>query len=282
MRLRLQTNKVTNHYCTTTWDIDIEFFAGVEDGSPQQESVDPLAKRLDFGVEPSALTREQHGTRYISLPNMRLAVVFEKFWLAILHKNKLVEFRSSKHPTLLESGQCLLFALAMRHRRNGKESLVIARVSRVELLLVDTARKRYPREAEHCRLPALAAKWGVTFVRCIVLDSHSIRIADEIVNLSRGCLGIIHQFALKTGEPHFCHVSDLGKTVSFTRSDSKIVYPIFRRPLSLHAYDSTPIECSAGDTTIIGETSNAGGSSAGAGNAPAPHHLPPRPLCRLS
>ena len=165
----------------------------MEDGSPQQESVDPLAKRLDFGVEQSALTREQHGTRYISLPNMRLAVVFEKFWLAILHiENKLVEFRSSKHPTLLESGQCLLFALAMRHRRNGKELLVIARVSRVELLLVDTARKRYPREAEHCRLPALAAKWGVTFVRCIVLDSHSIRIADEIVNLSRGCLGVIH------------------------------------------------------------------------------------------
>ena len=30
----------------------------MEDGSPQQESVDPLAKRLDFGVEPSALTRE--------------------------------------------------------------------------------------------------------------------------------------------------------------------------------------------------------------------------------
>ena len=93
--------------------------------------------------------------------------------------------------------------LAMRHRRNGKELLVIARVSRVELLHVDTARKRYPREAEDCRLPALAAKWGVTFVRCIVLDSNSIHIVDEIVNLSRGCLGIIHQFALKTGEPHF-------------------------------------------------------------------------------
>ena len=81
---------------------------------------------------------------------------------------------------------------------------------------------------QHCRLPALAAKWGLTFVRCIVLDSHSIRIADEIVNLSRGCLGIILQFALKTGEPHFCHVSELGKTVSFTRSESKIAYPIFR------------------------------------------------------
>ena len=118
----------------------------------------------------------------------------------------------------------------------------------MELLHVYKASKRYPSEAEDCRLPALAAKWarGVTFVRCIVLDSHSIRIADEIVNLSRGCLGIIHQFALKTGEPHFCHISDSGKQVSFTLSDSKIVYPIFHLPLSLQAYDSTPIECSAG------------------------------------
>ena len=75
-------------------------------------------------------------------------MVFEKFWLAILHKNKLVEFRSSKHPTLPETGQYLVFALAMRHRRNGNESLVIARVLRVELLHVDTASKRYPSEAE--------------------------------------------------------------------------------------------------------------------------------------
>ena len=63
-----------------------------------------------------------------------------------------------------------------------------------------------------------------------------------------------------------------GEQVSFTLSDSKIVYPIFHRPLSLQAYDSIPIECSAGDTKIIGETSNAGGSSAGAGNMiPAPN-----------
>ena len=89
-------------------------------------------------------------------------------------------------------------------------------------------------------------------LRCIVLDSNSISIVDEIVNLSRGCLGTIHQFALKTGEPHFCHISDSGKQVSFTLSDSKIVYPIFHLPLSLQAYDSTPIECSAGNTKILG------------------------------
>ena len=165
----------------------------------------------------------------------------------------------------------------MRHRRNGKEPLIIARVSRVELLHVNKSSKRYPREAEDCRLPALATQWGVTFVHCIVLDSHSIRNADEIANLSLGCLGIIHQFALKTGQPHFCHVSYLGKTVSFTLSDSKIVYPMFHRPWSLHAYDSPPIECSTGDTTIVGETSNAGGSSAGAGDTPASHHSPTPP-----
>ena len=31
-------------------------------------------------------------------PMVRLAVVHEKYWLAILHKSKLMEFRSSKHP----------------------------------------------------------------------------------------------------------------------------------------------------------------------------------------
>jgi hypothetical protein len=70
-------------------------------------------------------------------------------------------------------------------------------------------------------------------VRCIVLDKDSIRIADEIANVSKGCEGIVHLFALKTGVPHFCHVSDVGKTVSFTLQDGKIVHPIFRRPLSL-------------------------------------------------
>ena len=46
--------------------------------------------------------------RYFLLPHMRLAVVHEKYWRAILHKDKLIEFRSSKR---------LLFALAMRHQR---------------------------------------------------------------------------------------------------------------------------------------------------------------------
>ena len=35
----------------------------------------------------------EQGPRYIKLPHMRLALVHEKYWLAILHKDKLVEFR---------------------------------------------------------------------------------------------------------------------------------------------------------------------------------------------
>ena len=35
---------------------------------------------------------------------MRLPVVFEKFWLAILHKNKLVEFRSVSESLTVTAG----------------------------------------------------------------------------------------------------------------------------------------------------------------------------------
>jgi len=178
---------------------------------------------------------------------MRLVVVLEKFWLAILRKDKLIEFRSSNHAILLNACQCLLFALPMRHRRNGKGALICARVLSAELLDVDQACAAFPREAEDCNLTDLAARWGVTFVRCIALDKDSIRIADEITNLSMGCQGIVHQFALKTGVPHFCHARDLGKTVSFTLPDGKVVYRSFRR----HDCDSR--ERSADEATCIGE-----------------------------
>lgn len=186
---------------------------------------------------------------------MRLVVVHEKYWLAILHQDKLIEFRSSKQPILLEAGQCLLFARAMRHRRNGKDALVFARVLKAEPLDVDHARETYPRESDDCKLAGLAAKWGVTSVRCIVLDKDSIRIAHEIANLSKGCEGIVHQFALKTGVPHFCHVSDLGKTVSFTLPDGNIVHPIFRRPLSSPDHDCDPRERSADEMACADDAS---------------------------
>ena len=159
---------------------------------------------------------------------MRLVVVHEKYWLAILHQDKLIEFRSSKQPILLEAGQCLLFARAMRHRRNGKDALVFARVLKAEPLDVDHARE---------------------------MDKDSIRIAHEIANLSKGCEGIVHQFALKTGVPHFCHVSDLGKTVSFTLPDGNIVHPIFRRPLSLPDHDCDPRERSADEMACADDAS---------------------------
>ena len=178
---------------------------------------------------------------------MRLLVVFAKYWLAIMRKEKVIEFRSSNHPVLLRAGQCLLFALPMSKRRKGKDTLVFARVSDVQLLDVDQARAAYPREAEDCNLTDLAAKWGVTSVRCIVLDKESIRIADEVSNLSIGCQGIVHQFALKTGVPHFCHVSDLGKLVRITLPDGRIVHHTLRKP----ACDSS--ERSADESTFISE-----------------------------
>jgi hypothetical protein len=209
--------------------------------SPAQTAGDPR-KTLDFA-------------RYIQLSHMRLVVVFERFWLAILRKEKLIEFRSSNQPILLEAGQCLLFALAMLHRRNGKDSLLAARVLKVELLDVDQAREAYPQEAEACNLNGLAVEWGVTTVRCIVLDKDSIRIADEIANLSAGCQGIVHQFALKTGVPHFCHVSDLGKTVSFTLPSGKLVLSILRRPVSSPDRGCDLRERSADETTSIVDAS---------------------------
>ena len=115
---------------------------------------------------------------------------------------------------MLDAGNCLLFALAMRHRRGGKDDLILARVLRVEVLEVRKACTVYAREAEDCKLTDLAANWAVTRVLCIALDNASIRIAGEIANLSTGCEGFVHQFALATGVPHFCHVRDLGKSVS--------------------------------------------------------------------
>jgi hypothetical protein len=84
----------------------------------QARNLKPLAR----------LTARQQGARYIQLPRMRLVVVHEKYWLVILHRDKLIEFRSSKQLLLLEAGQCLLFARAVRHRTNGKDALVFARV----------------------------------------------------------------------------------------------------------------------------------------------------------
>jgi hypothetical protein len=121
----------------------------------------------------------------------------------------------------------------MRHRKRGKDALILAQFLHVELLQIDEARAAHFAEAEDCNLAGLAANWGVACVRCIVLDKDSIRLASEITNLSIGCEGIVHQFALATGTPQFCHVSDLGKTVSVALPGGKIVYRALLRPSSL-------------------------------------------------
>jgi hypothetical protein len=101
----------------------------------------------------------------------------------------------------------LLFALGDAHRRQGHSELIMARVLKIETLHVDIARKKYPFAAEQACLSGLAAKWRVTKVCCIVLDKHIIRLAREIVKISKGCLGMVRQFAHRTGAQHFCQAS---------------------------------------------------------------------------
>jgi hypothetical protein len=120
-----------------------------------------------------------------------------------------------------ESDVLLLFSLGAAHRRQGQNELIMARVLKIEALYVEIARKKYPFAAEHAGLTGLTAKWGVTEVRCIVRDKHSIRLAREIVNISKSCLGMVRQFALTIGAPHFCHKDDLGKTSAFNSQAEK-------------------------------------------------------------
>ena len=122
----------------------------------------------------------------------------------------------------------------------------------------------YSREAKYCKLADLAAKWAVTRVRCFALDKTSIRIAGEIANLSTGCEGLVHQFALATGVPYICHVRDLGKSVSVTLPGGKIVHRTLCWPMSSHHCDSHV--SSAEDSTSGGEES----TTMGGGMHPAP------------
>ena len=213
------------------------------------------------GDAADSLLAMSQDARYIQLSRMRLAVLHEKFWLAVRNKEKLVDFRSGSCPIDLEAGDPILFALGVRHRRKGKDALVFARVSKKpELLDVDSAWHSYPREAEGCHLDALAATWGTSSIRCIPLDKDSIRVGYEYVNLSKGCLGFVHQIAHASGEPHFCHANDLGKSVSFTLPGGKIVRTCFRVP-QWRKRDSCDTRASRADTTA-GATAPIDGSSA--------------------
>ena len=151
----------------------------------------------------------------------------------------------------------LLFALGASHRRKGHNALIFARVLRIETLDVEKAREKYPFAAEQSDLTGLAAKWGETAVRCIVLDKHSIRLAREIVNLSKGCLGMVRQFALKTGVPHFCHKEDLGKIVGVALPGGKKVYYQLSVPISLNCASRDSRDGEAPVRAPIGETRSA-------------------------
>jgi hypothetical protein len=75
-----------------------------------------------------------------------------------------------------------------------------------------------------------------TAVTPVTVPLHRSR-RPEIANLSIGCEGIVHQFALATGTPQFCHVSHLGKTVS-ALPGGKVVYSALLRPSSLHHFET--------------------------------------------
>jgi hypothetical protein len=165
---------------------------------------------------------------YKVLSHFRITVVHKRFYFKILHGNKLVEFRSANSSFRFVPGLCLLFSLNGIWRKRGMNSLVFARVSDMLMLTYHEAVSQFPREAADCDLEALMAGWGNQLVRCFVLDPSSIRIALEIVHLEKGCLGLVNQFAIYTGKPHFCHSEDVGKLVSLvlpcgTRIDRRLV-----------------------------------------------------------
>lgn len=126
----------------------------------------------------------------------------------------------------------------------------MARAFSIKTVYVEMARKAYPFAAEQADLTGLAAKWGVTAVRCcIALDKDNIRLAREFVNLFKGCLGMVRQFALNTGVPHFCHKDDVGKIVRVPLSSGKIVFHQLFVPLSLNR--NSPSDISGDDEAPI-------------------------------
>jgi len=161
--------------------------------------------------------------RYLKLPNARILVLLSRFWYDILYKRKGVEFRSPNQPTQFEVGLCLLFSLGAKERRRGGTMLVFSRVLAIKLLREEEAYTRYPVEAHACDLNGLMSKWNSSTVQCFVLDKHSVRLVTEILHLAKGGLGLVHQFSLQSGVPHFCHKRDLGKLVNVTLSSGAIV-----------------------------------------------------------
>ena len=76
--------------------------------APPSTSLQPIIKKKSSGEGSEAASQldevQQQGERYIELSHMRLLVVFAKYWLAIMRKEKVTEFRSSNNPVLLSAG----------------------------------------------------------------------------------------------------------------------------------------------------------------------------------
>ena len=143
---------------------------------------------------------------YVSLPDHRLLVVDEEYWTAFYKRRKKVEFRVD---TPLEEGMSVLFAMGAAQRRSGLTGLLLAEVSEVCTMSIAKACRRFPMEAKACNL---SERWDSPTVASIVV--RNVRLAPEFAMLGPGNLGALRQFSHKHCRPQFCHVTDLGKTVT--------------------------------------------------------------------
>jgi hypothetical protein len=133
-------------------------------------------------------------------------VVDEEFWVAFFDLIKKVEFRVS---TTLEAGMSVLFSMGAWQRRSGLTGLLLAEVHKVCTLPLKEACRRFPREAKAC---SLRMRWDRSTVVCIMV--RNVRLAPEYVMLGPGNLSALRQFSIEHCRPQFCHVTDLGKTVT--------------------------------------------------------------------
>ena len=169
------------------------------------------AEPMEAEGTPEEVTLEP--VRYMNMLHARITVVHVQHWEAIRDGLKEVEFRSMHQSIDLVPGMCILFSAPAAERRMGKTALLMAIVLEVIRLSCMDASIRFPREAEACCLEKLCTEWGCAAVQCMVWDKAQLRVANEIINLSKGNLGLLRQFIDTTGKARFCHRDDLGKTV---------------------------------------------------------------------
>jgi hypothetical protein len=133
-------------------------------------------------------------------------VVDEEYWTAFYKLYKKVEFRVA---TTVVEGMSVLFAMGAAQKRSGLTGLLLAKVSKVCAMSIAQACRRFPKEAKACNL---RERWDSPTVACI--EVRNVRLAPEFAMLGPGNLGALRQFSQKDCRPQFCHVTDLGKTVT--------------------------------------------------------------------